>query len=176
MFLSHFTSLMCAYDGKYVVGRQNFVDRQLVDKFLSKIFCRQSTSSTQHFVEEHFVDRTLRRQIISSTEYFVDSTFRRQSISLTGHFVDSTFRRQITWGWGCNGHRAERGWGCNKHRAEWGWGRHMYTGRIILICSLSPVSSTSLLSPVSPYPTCHCLIGFYGKPNKTCDRRKMRRK
>jgi hypothetical protein len=52
----------------------------------------------------------------------------------------------------------------------------MYTGRIIFVCSLSPVSSTSPLSPVSSYPTCHCLIGFYGKPNKKSNGRKMRRK
>jgi hypothetical protein len=43
--------------GKYVVGRQIFVDRHLVDRLLSKNFRRHDTSSTQHFV-----DTTLRRK------------------------------------------------------------------------------------------------------------------
>jgi hypothetical protein len=55
-------------DGKYVVGRQNFVGRQLVEKVLST---------------QHFVDTTLRRQSISSTGHFVDRIFRRQHISST---------------------------------------------------------------------------------------------
>ena len=89
--------------GKYVVGRQNFVDRQLVDKFLSKTFCRHSTSSTQHFVDEHFVenfsstkhfvDTALGRHSTSSTEHFVDTALRRQNTSSTQHFVDTALRR-----------------------------------------------------------------------------------
>jgi hypothetical protein len=41
--------------GKYVVGLKKFVDRQMVDKFLSKNFRRHSTSSTRYFVEKYFV-------------------------------------------------------------------------------------------------------------------------
>jgi Arc/MetJ family transcription regulator len=79
--------------GKYVVGRQIFVDRHLVDRLLSKYFRRHDTSSTQHFVDKHFVE------IFSSTRHFVDTTFRRQTFrrhdtSSTRHFVDTTFRRQ----------------------------------------------------------------------------------
>ena len=65
--------------GKYVVGRQIFVDRHLVDRLLSKNFRRHDTSSTQLFVDKHFVE------IFSSTRHFVDTTFRRQ-----------TFRRRDT--------------------------------------------------------------------------------
>ncbi len=80
--------------GKYVVGRQNFVDRQLVDKFLSKNFRRHDTLSTQQFVDKHFVENFL------STRHFVDTVvgrqaFRRQNISSTRHFVDTTVRRHL---------------------------------------------------------------------------------
>ncbi len=64
--------------GKYVVGRQNFVDRHLADRLLSKNFRRHDTLSTQHFVDKHFVE------IFSSTRHFVDK-----------HFVDTTLRRNF---------------------------------------------------------------------------------
>jgi hypothetical protein len=63
--------------GKYVVGRQNFVDRQLVDKFLSKNFRRHDTLSTQQFVDNHFVENFL------STRHFVDTVVGRQDTSST---------------------------------------------------------------------------------------------
>jgi CRISPR/Cas system CMR subunit Cmr4 (Cas7 group RAMP superfamily) len=49
----------------------------------------------------------------------------------------------------------------------------MYTIRIILIVFLFPVSETS---SVFLYATYHYVIDFLGKPNKTCNPRKMRRK
>ena len=76
--------------GKYVVGLKKFVERQMVDKFLSKNFRRHSTSSTKHFVEKYFVEK------FSSTKHFVDTALRRHNISSTQHFVDIAFRRQIT--------------------------------------------------------------------------------
>jgi hypothetical protein len=36
--------------GKYVVRLKKFVERQMVDKFLSKNFRRHSTSSTDHLI------------------------------------------------------------------------------------------------------------------------------
>jgi hypothetical protein len=63
--------------GNCTIGRKNFVERQLVEKFLS----------THHFVEEYFVEK------FSSTKHFVDRAFRRQHISSTAHFIDTTFRR-----------------------------------------------------------------------------------
>ncbi len=68
--------------GKYVVGLKKFVERQMVEKFLSKNFRRHSTSSTKHFVEKYFVDKI-----------FVDKTFRRHGISSTQHFVDRSLHR-----------------------------------------------------------------------------------
>jgi hypothetical protein len=65
-------------EAKYVVGRQNYVDRHLVDRLLSKKFRRHDTSSTQHFVDKHFVE------IFSSTRHFLDK-----------HFVDTTLRRNF---------------------------------------------------------------------------------
>jgi hypothetical protein len=76
--------------GKYVVGRQIFVERHLVDRLLSKNFRRHDTSSTQHFVDKHFVE------IFSSTQHFVDTTLRRHDTSSTRHFVDTTLRRHDT--------------------------------------------------------------------------------
>ncbi len=63
--------------GKYVVGLKKFVERQMVEKFLSKNFRRHSTSSTKHFVEKYFVDKTFRRHGTSSTQHFVDTALRR---------------------------------------------------------------------------------------------------
>jgi hypothetical protein len=67
--------------GKYVVGRQIFVDRAL----------RRHNTSSKSISSKNF-----RRQNISSTGHFVDRTLRRQDISSTEHFVDITFCRQIT--------------------------------------------------------------------------------
>ncbi len=84
VYEKNFTSFLCLFihtpqEGKYVVGRQIFVDRHLVDRLLSKNFRRHDTSSIQHFVDKHFVE------IFSSTRHFVDTTLRRQ-----------TFRRHNT--------------------------------------------------------------------------------
>jgi hypothetical protein len=47
---------------------QLMVNMLLVDKFLSKNFRQQSTSPTQHVVDEHFVEKFL------STKRFVNSS------------------------------------------------------------------------------------------------------
>ncbi len=76
-FLKHFYYIGSNVEdfGKYVVGRQIFVDRYLVDRLLSTNFRRHDTSSTQHFVDKHFVE------IFWSTRHFVDTTFRRHDTS-----------------------------------------------------------------------------------------------
>ncbi len=79
----------CSID-KYVVGLKKFVERQMVDKLLSKNFRRHSTSSTKHFVEKYFVEK------FSSTKHFVDTAFRRHGTSSTRHFVDTALRRHGT--------------------------------------------------------------------------------
>ncbi len=61
-----------------------------VARYQYRILC---LSSNDTFVEKHFVDRTFRRQDISSTN-FCRQAFRRQNTSSTGHFVDRAFRRQ----------------------------------------------------------------------------------
>ncbi len=90
--------------GKYVVGLKKFVDRQMVDKFLSKNFRRHSTSSTKHFVEKYFVEK------FSSTKHFVDTALRRHSVSSTCHFIDRIRGfgcRMCVWVWG-----EDVEWGC----------------------------------------------------------------
>ncbi len=42
-----FSLFRIKFDGKYVVGLKKFVERQMVDKFLSKNFRRQITSSIE---------------------------------------------------------------------------------------------------------------------------------
>ncbi len=66
---------MEVFVGKYVVGRQIFVDRHLVDRLLSKNFRRHDTSSTSILSTQHFVDTTFRRQT------FRRQTFRRHDTS-----------------------------------------------------------------------------------------------
>ncbi len=70
-FHIHVCILQAEKNGKYVVGRQFFVDRHLFDRLLSKNFRRQA------FCRNFFVDTTFRRHNTSST-----------NISSTRHFVE----------------------------------------------------------------------------------------